>query len=177
MPENPVGPPKKKYVRSVGPRLRIVLYVVFALVAVLGANSAYLGTITFLEWLSGLTYQNYFYQAMFLAHLALGLLFLVPFVIFTAGHIKAAYNRPNKKAVSAGWALFVLALVLLISGLILTRFGNFQMNNKGVRSISYWAHVISPLFVVWLYILHRLAGPRIKWKVGLGWGRPVARIV
>src|ERR1051325_6909097 len=177
MPDNPAGPPKKKYVRSVGPRLRLVLYVVFALVAVLGANSAYLGTITFLEFTSGLTYQNYFYQAMFLAHLALGLLLLVPFVVFSAGHIKAAYNRPNKKALSAGWALFILSLVLLVSGLILTRFGNLQINNKGVRTVSYWAHVIAPLFVVWLYILHRLAGPRIKWKVGLGWAVAVAVIV
>jgi hypothetical protein len=73
--------------------------------------------------------------------------------------------------------LFILSLVLLISGLILTRFGNFQINNKGVRTISYWAHVIAPLFVVWLYILHRLAGPRIKWKVGLGWAGAVAVIV
>src|SRR3954471_15815517 len=177
MPDNPAGPPKKKYVRSVGPRLRIVLYVVFALVAVLGANSAYLGSITFLEFTSGLTYQNYFYQAMFLAHLALGLLLLGPFVIFAGGHIKAAYNRPNKRAVSAGWALFILSLVLLISGLILTRFGNFAVNNASVRTISYWAHVIAPIFVVWLYILHRLAGPRIKWKVGLGWAGAVAVIV
>src|SRR6476659_8012558 len=128
MPENPAGPPKKKYVRGVGPRLRIVLYVVFALVAVLGANSAYLATITLLEFTSGLTYQNYFYQAMFLAHLALGLVLLVPIVIFSCGHIKAAYNSPNKKAVSAGWALFILSVVLLISGVVLMRFGNFQIN-------------------------------------------------
>jgi tetratricopeptide (TPR) repeat protein len=177
MPEKPAGPPKKKYVRAVGPRLRLVLYVVFALVAVLGANSAYLATITFLEFTSGLTYQNYFYQAMFLAHLGLGLLLLLPFVIFSAGHIKASYNRTNKKALNAGWALFILSLALLISGLVLTRFGNFQINNKGVRTISYWAHVIAPLFVAWLYILHRLAGPRIKWNVGLGWAGAVAVIV
>ena len=33
----------------------------------------------------------------------------------------------------------------------------------------YWAHVISPLLAVWLYILHRLAGPKIKWKTGVSW--------
>jgi tetratricopeptide (TPR) repeat protein len=60
---------------------------------------------------------------------------------------------------------------------VLTRFGNFQINNKGVRTLSYWAHVVAPVFVVWLYILHRLAGPRIKWKVGLGWAGAVAVIV
>ncbi len=41
---------QKKYVRAVGPRLRILLRVVLGLVAVLGANSAYLGGITLLEW-------------------------------------------------------------------------------------------------------------------------------
>ena len=68
---------RKKYVRAVGPRLRLVLYSIFALVALLGANSAYLASITFLEWVKGLTYQNYFYQCMFLAHLALGLLLVL----------------------------------------------------------------------------------------------------
>ena len=28
---------------------------------------------------------------------------------------------------------------------------------------------IAPLLAVWLFVLHRLAGPRIKWKVGLRW--------
>ena len=67
------SPKLKKYVRAVGPRLRLVLYVVFGLVALLGANSAYLASITFLEWIKGLTYENYFYQCMFLAHLVLGI--------------------------------------------------------------------------------------------------------
>jgi hypothetical protein len=38
-------------------------------------------------------------------------------------------------------------------------------------------HVISPLLVLWLYILHRLAGPKIKWKVGFSWGGVVAALV
>jgi tetratricopeptide (TPR) repeat protein len=177
MSETPDSPPKKKYVRAVTPRLRLFLVMIFGLVALLGANSAYLSAITFLEWTSGLTYQNYFYQAMFLAHLVLGLLLLVPFVIFCYGHIKNAAGRTNKKALSAGYALFALSLVLLVSGLVLTRFGNFQIDSKPVRTVSYWAHVISPLFVIWLYILHRLAGPRIKWKVGLGWAGAVAVVV
>src|SRR5947208_3487393 len=81
-------PDKKRYVRAVGPRLRILLLFVFGLVGLLGANSVYLATITFLEWVKGLTYQNYFYQYMFLAHLVLGLLLVVPFVLFGIFHIK-----------------------------------------------------------------------------------------
>jgi len=73
--------PRKKYVRAVGPRLRILLLCIFGLVAVLAANSIYLGAITCLEWLKGdpnVTYQNWFYMVMFGTHLGLGLLLVLP---------------------------------------------------------------------------------------------------
>ena len=59
---NPAPTPKRKYVRAVGPKLRILLYVIFGFVAVLGANSAYLASVTVLEEVTGNLYQNYFYQ-------------------------------------------------------------------------------------------------------------------
>ena len=62
------GPP------VVGPRLRRLLVGVLLLFALLTINSIYLGGITLLEWKSSAILQNYFYQWMFLAHLALGLL-------------------------------------------------------------------------------------------------------
>src|SRR3989441_13198859 len=113
--ENQTGPSTKlkKYVRAVGPRLRLLLYVVFGLVALLGANSAYLASITFLECVKGLTYQNYFYQCMFLAHLVQGLLLVVPFVLFGAFHIKNAHGRPYRGAVRVGFLLFAISLTLL----------------------------------------------------------------
>ncbi|HYE31018.1 MAG TPA: multiheme c-type cytochrome [Methylomirabilota bacterium] len=176
-PAAPQPPARKKYVRAVGPKLRVVLYIVFGLVALLGANSAYLISITIMEKLSGLTYQNYFYQLMFLAHLVLGLLLLVPFIIFGIGHIKNSHNRPNKRAVRVGYALFFVALALLFSGVALTRLDFFEIKDPAIRRVSYWVHIITPLVAVWLYILHRLAGPRIKWKVGLSWAGAVAAMV
>jgi len=170
-------PPKKKYVRAVGPRLRVLLYFLIGLVAVLGANSAYLVSIRLLEWMKGLSYQNYFYQYMFLAHLALGLVLVVPFVVFGALHIKNAHDRPNRRAVRVGYLLFAVSVVLLISGLALMRVEGFELKNPNARSLAYWAHVITPLLAVWLYILHRLAGPKIKWRVGLGWAAAVGVIV
>src|SRR6266567_8325854 len=89
-------PARMKYVRAVGPRLRVLLYCIFGLVAVLGANSLYLASITFLQWLNKeVTYENYFYQFMFLGHLVLGLLLVLPFVLFGLVHIKNARNRPT----------------------------------------------------------------------------------
>ncbi len=170
-------PPLKKYVRAVGPRLRLVLYVIFGLVAVLGANSVYLASITFLEYVKGLTYENYFYQGMFLVHLALGLLLVVPVVVFGVIHIRNAHDRPNRRAVRMGYLLFGTALVLLLSGLALMRFNFFEIKDPRVRSPIYWAHVITPLLAVWLYVLHRLAGPRIRWQIGRRWAGAVAVLV
>src|SRR5688572_28083613 len=110
------APRRRPYVRAVGPRLRILLMFILGLVAILAANSLYLISITVLEEVSGLSYQNYFYQYMFLAHLALGLVLLLPVIVFGIFHIKNAYNRPNRRAVVVGYALFGISLVLLFSG-------------------------------------------------------------
>ncbi len=161
---------RKKYVPAVGPRLKILLAIIFALVALLGVNSVYLSSVTLLEWASGLTYQDYFYQYMFAGHLVLGLVIVLPVIIFGVAHIYNSANRPNRRAVRAGYALFATALILLVSGIVLTRIENLiDVRSPLIRSTAYWAHVISPLVVVWLFILHRLAGRKIKWKVGLGW--------
>src|SRR5687767_13751713 len=159
----PPPPARKKYVRAVGPRLRILLYVILGLFALLGANSAYLGSITFLGWVNGNSYENYFYQFMFLGHLVLGLIIILPVIFFGIFHIKNAHNRPNRRAVRVGYLLFVISLVLLITGLALMRVEGFEVRNPNARSTAYWMHVITPFLAVWMYILHRLAGPRIKW--------------
>ena len=59
-----------------------------------------------LEWLRGETYQNWFYLAMFLVHLVLGLLLVLPVIFFGLFHMKNARNRPNRRAVYVGFALF-----------------------------------------------------------------------
>lgn len=185
--ETPSGEasPRQKYVRAIGPRLRVLLYVIFGLVAILAANSVYLSAITYLEWLKAdpnATYQNWFYMVMFGTHLGLGLLIVLPIVIFGIIHIKNAHNRPNRRAVTVGYLLFATSLIVLITGLMLMRVDIFQFKNVGLkdpnaRSVAYWAHVITPILAVWLYILHRLAGPRIQWRLGLRWGAAVGVIV
>ncbi len=170
--------PRKKYVRAIGPRLRILLYFIFGLVAILAANSVYLSAISLLEWLKSdpnTTYQSWFYMVMFGTHLGLGLLLVLPVVIFGLVHMKNAHDRPNRRAVQVGYLLFATSLAILITGLLLTRIDIFQFKNVGLknphaRSVAYWAHVITPLAAVWLYVLHRLAGPRIKWQMGFRWG-------
>lgn len=160
-------PGRRRVRKAVGPRLRILLVAVLALFALLLVNSVYLGGVTLIEWLTGETFQDYTYQAMFLFHLAAGLLLVVPALAFIGFHMRNAWRRPNRRAVYAGLGLFASVVVLLISGILLVRFDFFQIRSETVRSIAYWAHVIVPLVCIWLFVLHRLAGPKIRWKGGL----------
>ena len=163
-------PALRRYVPAVGPRLRKLLAVVFALFALLTVNAAYLVGVTILERATGQTYQNWFYLVMFLIHLALGLSLVLPFLVFGLTHIRNSLNRPNRRAVYVGFGLFAVALALIVSGLILTRIeGVVVVKNPTVRSVAYWTHVVTPIAAAWLFILHRLAGRRIKWKIGLRW--------
>jgi len=165
------------YVPAVGPKNRKLLLVVFALVALLGANSGYLLSITALEQFTGHTYQNYFSLCMFLGHLVLGLLLIVPFVVFGVVHLWYARGRRNRRAVRIGYALFAVSLVLLITGVLLIRVGGFDLKQPFLRRTVYWLHVGAPLAAGWLYWLHRLAGPRIKWRIGMAYGVSVAVLV
>ncbi|MEM7247104.1 MAG: hypothetical protein AAF533_17285 [Acidobacteriota bacterium] len=173
--QNGAAPPRRRgYVPAVGPRLNKLLAVVFALFALLTVNAAYLVSVT----IAGVEYQNWFYLIMFLAHLVLGLLIVVPVVVFGILHLRTARDRPNRRAVNVGYALFATAIVLLLSGFVLTRvdvFGiRFEVNQPVARSVAYWAHVLTPLIAAWLFVLHRLAGKKIRWRVGLAWAAVAA---
>ena len=117
--------------------------------------------------------QGWFYLWMFLLHLILGLLIVVPTIVFGLVHLRNTYNRPNRQAVRAGWATFLAAILTFISGIALTRvdLGGFRLDltNDAWRSAAYWAHVAAPLMASWMFVLHRLAGRRIKWKIGAKW--------
>jgi tetratricopeptide (TPR) repeat protein len=176
MPDPSAERPKVK--RAVGPKLRRLLYVVFGLLALLGANSGYLASITFLQWFTTQTYVNYFYLMMLLGHVVLGLLLIVPFIVFGVIHIANTKGRRNRRAVKVGYALFVASIVVLVTGLLLVRVsGIYDLKHPTMRSAVYWAHIAMPAAAGWLYWLHRLAGPKIKWKAGLTYGGVVAGTV
>ena len=166
--QGPTSASRHRYVPVIGPRLRRLLRLLLGLFAVLCVNSIYLVTISVTQRATGRTYENYFYQWMFLLHLVLGLAIVAPVVLFGLFHIRNAYSRPNRRAVRAGLALFVTSLLILATGILLTR-ALVDIREPFLRRGLYWAHVITPLAVIWLFVLHRLAGRRIRWSVGLTW--------
>jgi tetratricopeptide (TPR) repeat protein len=169
-PPDAPRPTGRRLRNVIGPRLRPVLGVVFGLFALLTVNAVYLLGVRVVENATGQTYQNWLYIIMFLFHLVLGLVFIVPVLIFGIGHMLRARKRPNRRAVRVGYALFAVSLVLLISGVVLTRIeGVLEVKDPAVRSVAWWLHVLTPLAAAWLFVIHRLAGKRIRWKTGARW--------
>ncbi|MCB1878806.1 MAG: tetratricopeptide repeat protein [Gammaproteobacteria bacterium] len=154
----------------VGGNLRKLLRGVFLVFVVLAVNSLYLGAVTLYETLSGASYQDYFYLLMFLLHLLLGLILLPIFTVFGLLHQSRARQRTNRYAVRAGYLLFATGLLLLLSGLVLTRFGFMEINDARMRTLFYWIHVGTPFLALWLFVVHRLAGRAIDWRTGGVWG-------
>lgn len=170
----PAPPPRQR--RAIGPRLRRLFHVVLGLLALLGANSAYLAGVTFLNWATGESHDSPFYLWMFLAHLVLGLVLVAPFLVFGVLHARNTWQRKNRRAVRVGWALFGTSILVLVTGLLLVR--TFaDLRHPTARSVVYWLHVGAPVVAGWLYWLHRLVGPRLQWRTGLAYGAATAALV
>ncbi|MBL8819726.1 MAG: tetratricopeptide repeat protein [Planctomyces sp.] len=164
--------PKKVVHKAVGPKLRIVFNIMLALLALIGANSVYLGGISFLEWWTGEVYQDYFYLCMVLAHIVVGFIIVTPFLVFGVVHIRNTKDRKIRRTVWIGYALFGVCIMILVSGFLLMFMRNegvLNLRNPVVQSMVYWGHVAGPVVGLWLYWLHRLVGPKMRWKSGLAW--------
>lgn len=153
-----------------GPHLHRLLAVVFVLFGLLALNSVYLGAVSLLEHWLDTALETTFYLNMFLAHLVLGVVIIVPFIAYGVMHAQRGWRHPNRNAVRAGIGLLLVATIVLVTGLGLTRdIPLVELRNPTGRDIAYWLHVITPLLVIWGFILHRLAGPPIRWTRGLAW--------
>ena len=162
------------YTPAVGPRLRPLLWVLLAGFAILGANGAYLASVTAMTWATGVTQQTFFYMLMIGLHLIVGFAVVVPVLVFGFAHWATSFGRPNRAAIRYGLALLACTFVVLISGIVLVRgFGLYEVRDPRIRSASYWLHVVAPLAAIGLYIKHRLAGPMIRWY----WARRVGALV
>jgi hypothetical protein len=162
----------RPYQPAVGPRLRLVLALIFAAVAVLGATGIYLLAITTLELVRQETLQNFFSLSMFLVHVLVGVGLSVPYLIFGFLHWSAARHRLNRRAVRLGVLLFLTGVAVGLTGALLIQLSGMPQLADGTpaRVVVRVLHVVTPAAAVAIYVLHRRAGPAIRWRWGIGWG-------
>jgi tetratricopeptide (TPR) repeat protein len=178
-PPRPVLRDRKGFVYepAIGPKLKVLLFVIFASVAVLGATGVYLLSISALEWYQQpRTYQTGFSLWMLFVHVVVGVAMAVPFIIFGTFHLLTARHRKNRRAVKLGIIVFISGLVVVATGIALIQiFKEFQLPEGTLsRRAVYFLHILVPVVAVTMYILHRRAGPDIKWNWGYTWGGFVA---
>jgi tetratricopeptide (TPR) repeat protein len=169
----------RPYTPAVGPRLKVLLNLIFAAVALLGASGVYLVAIRFLEWGRSATYTNQVTIGVFMAHVVVGVVLVVPFLFFGFAHFASARTRKNRLAVRLGIILFVVSVVVGLTGLALIQLDRLPQLPTGTwgRNLTYALHVLTPLLAVAIYVLHRRAGPDIQWRWGGAWGVAVGIFV
>ena len=167
------------YQPAVGPKLKVVLHLIFALVAVLGATGIYLLAIRALEWQRGQVFTNSFTLSMFIVHVVGGVALVVPFLAFGTIHLVGARTRRNRRAIKLGIMLFAAGILVCLTGLALIQLAGMPQLATGTatRFVVYLLHVVFPILAVWVYILHRRAGPKIRWRWGMAWGTAVGVFV
>ena len=155
-------------------KLRIWLRIVLGLFGLLAIDSIYLSGVDIVAWWTGEPQEDQAYLWAILLHLVLGLLLLIPFVIYGAMHAWRGRFRPNRRAVAVGWGLLWVGVALLVTGLLLVRVEvggiRFGIDQPQIRTVLFWIHALSPLVAIWLFILHRLVGPKLRWGRSVPWG-------
>ncbi|MFO0866300.1 MAG: multiheme c-type cytochrome [Gemmataceae bacterium] len=162
----------RKYVPALGPRMHSVLWLIFLLTAVLGSTGFYLIAVRAYEIYRGQSYQSQFSLWMFLAHILVGVAVLIPFVPFGIAHWRSSSNRTNRRAIRWGIVLFAIGLLVGLTGLALVQLEGMPQLSTGSlgRGVAYWLHIATPILAVVVYVVHRKAGPKLRWKWGGFWG-------
>lgn len=144
-----------------------MLMVAFALLVV---NSVYLLCVSTAGVVTGADHQTVFSIWMFLVHVVVGLAMSVPFLWFGVAHFRRARPRTNRAAKRLGLISFWAGILTILTGLLLMRIelGSLSLSVRSIasRDTLWWLHIVAPCLLVWAFILHRLAGPTIRWRMG-----------
>ncbi|MGH9443732.1 MAG: multiheme c-type cytochrome [Thermoanaerobaculia bacterium] len=154
----PSSKPRSSVLRPWQRRVYQILLVPLGLIA---ADSIYL--VSFTKY-------SPFFMAMLLLHLALGLVLAIPFFVFAFTHARKMIRTRNVRARTAGLAIATLAVLVTVTGLLMT-FKGATIKNRPI----YLAHVLaSPLALV-AFILHRRShSHQMAFKKVFAWGGAVA---
>ena len=153
------------------PRLRRILRWVLLMFGLMVIDSLYLLGVRFLDWLESGGSDTLLSVWAFLLHVVLGLLLVVPVIVYGIGHMRRARRSPNHNARRVGYVLFLASLVLLLSGVLLLRIDGLPQlfDSSDQHDLVWWIHVLVPLVVIWLFVAHRMVGPQLDWARGARW--------
>ena len=158
--------------QALTPRLRRLLVWLLVAFGIMVVDSLYLVGLSWWGWFTNANQETLLSIWAFLLHVVLGLALIVPLVVYGIGHMLRARRSPNINARRVGYVLFGTALILLVSGVLLLRIEGVPnpVASGGGHDLTWWIHVLAPLVLIWLFIAHRMVGPRIRWQVGARWG-------
>lgn len=181
LPSVPVRKGVKRVIpQTLSPTLRILLFLIFASVGILGASGAYLSAVSILDYIYRPTsYATTFTLWMFLAHGGVGLAIILPFMLFGFWHLIKGYRVKNPAAIRRGLWLFGIGLIICFTGVALFQLEGLPQLPTGTlpRSVTYWLHVALPVGSIFLYVAHRRKGPTIRWRYAKLWAGGVAAFV
>ena len=121
-------------------------------------------------YLVSFTKYSSFFMAMLLLHLALGILLSIPFFVFAFTHARKMIRTRNVRARTAGLAIATLAILVTVTGLLMT-FKGATIKNRPI----YLAHVLASPLALIAFILHRRAhSHQMAFKKLFAWGGGVA---
>ena len=167
---NDIERPPKQF-SALTPRLRRLLRVILFAFVLMIWNSLWLLVSTASGQVSGVSNESLVTIWVFLLHVVLGLLLVVPVVVYGIGHLLRARRSPNFNARRVGYVLLGSSLLLLLSGIFLLRIEGIPnpFDSGDDRDVVWWIHVLIPVVIIWLFIAHRMVGPRLRWRIGGRW--------
>ncbi len=101
-----------------------------------------------------------FTQHSVVLHTVIGLLFLLPFVIYTVQHLKVYWRYPLTQTKFSGWVAGAMLLICVLSGVVLTWDAAF-----GTRVKPFWvnAHIITT-FGLLFFGGHHILVIALRWR-------------
>src|SRR5262249_42901819 len=131
------------------------------------------------EWQRNQVFTTSFTLSMFMVHVLAGVILVAPYLIFGGIHLAMARTRRNRRAVKLGIMLFLARILGGLTGLAPIPLHRMLQLATGTaaRFVVYLLHAAFPVVAVWLYVLHRRAGPKIRWHWGIAWSAAVGVFV
>ncbi len=164
---------RRRSQRAVGGALRGVFAILAGAFVLLAANSLFLAGVSAAEQVQGRAQQSYFSLLMLLAHIGGGLLLLPLAIYFIVQHARRGWIHRNRNAARIGIAQSVVAAILALAGVALTRIewsgARLGLSEGELRDAVLWTHRLAGPLLFGLYLAHRQFGRGLRLSSSVIW--------